>query len=144
MADYIGTYRSSYFQVTDEEAYESLKHHIIAEDIEFWDKEKDGKIYHGFGGYGSIIGSVDDLRAYEEGESNETPDYDLFTEKLSDIIQKGSACVIMAVGHEKLRYVMGDLTVITSGCVDYDSLESRARYVLEKKGINPDSVDMYY
>lgn len=144
MADYIGTYRSSYFQVTDEEAYESLKHHIAADDIEFWEREKDGKTYHGFGGYGSIIGYVDDLRAYEDGESDEVPDYDLFAEKLSGIIQKGSACVIMEAGHEKLRYVMGDLTVITSGCVDYDSLKSSARYILKKKGINPNSVDMYY
>ena len=56
-ANYNGTFRSSYFQVENEDTYESLKHHLVATDgVEFWDQEKGGAIYHAFGGYGSIIG----------------------------------------------------------------------------------------
>lgn len=146
MANYIGTFRSSYFRVEDEDAYEALKHHLVVtdDDIKFWNKEKDGAIYHGFGGYGSIVGYVEDARAYEDGESDEEPNYDRFAEELSKIIKEGDACVIMSAGHENLRYVLGDIAVITKNHVEYDSLEHRAREIMKKRGIDPSSVDMYY
>ena len=61
MANYNGMFRSSYFQVEDEDAYESLKHRlaVIDGDVEFWRKEKGGAIYHCFGGCGIIAGYVE-------------------------------------------------------------------------------------
>lgn len=146
MANYVSMFRSSYFRVKNENTYESLKHHLAVSDnnVEFWNKEKDGVIYHGFGGYGSIVGYVEDARAYEDGESDEEPDYDRFMEELSEIIKEGDACVIMSAGHENLRYVSGDVVVITKDHVKYDSLENRAREIMKDHGIDPNSVDMYY
>ena len=145
MANYNGTFRSSYFQVENEEAYESLKHHLVATDgVEFWDQEKDGEIYHGFGGYGCIVGYAEDAKAYEDGESNEEPDYDRFMNELSKIIKEGDACVIMSAGHEKLRYVAGVVTVITKNHVGFNSLVNCAEEILKDNGVDPSSVGMYY
>ena len=47
-------YRTNYFRVTDEEAYKKIYNNINAEDIEDFSEEKDGILYHGFGGFGSI------------------------------------------------------------------------------------------
>lgn len=143
MADYNGTFRSSYFQVENEETYESLKHHLVATDgVEFWDQEKGGAIYHAFGGYGSIIGYAEDAKSYEEGESDEEPDFDRFMNGLSKIIKEGDACVIMSAGHEKLRYVGGGVTVITKNRVEFDSLVNRSEEILKDHGVNPNSVYM--
>ena len=107
MANY-NAFRSSYFQVENEEAYESLKHHLVTTDgAEFWDQKKGGAIYHAFGGYGCIVGYVEDPKAYENGESNEEPDFDRFMNELSKIIKEGDACVIMSAGNEKIIYVGG-------------------------------------
>lgn len=146
MANYVGTFRSSYFRVEDENAYNSLKHHLVVtdNDVEFWSKEKDGEIYHGFGGYGSIVGYVEDARAYEDGESDEEPDYDRLMEELSEIIKEGDTCVIMSAGHENLRYVSGEVVVITKDHVEYDSLENRAREIMKDHGVDSSSIDMYY
>ena len=146
MANYIGTFRSSYFRVENEDAYESLKRHLVVtdDDVKFWNKEKDGAIYHGFGCYGSIVGYVEDVRAYEDCESDEEPDYDRFMEELSKIIKEGDACVIMSAGHENLRYVSGDVVVITKDHIEYDSLENRAKVIMKDHGINLSSVVMYY
>ena len=48
-------YRTNYFRVTDEEAYKKIYNNIYAEDIEDFSEEKDGILYHGFGGFGSIL-----------------------------------------------------------------------------------------
>lgn len=147
MANYIGTFRSSYFRVENEDAYESLKHHLVVtdDDVEFWNEEKDEEIYHGFGGYGDIVGYVENVKAYEDCESDEEqPDYDRFMKELSKIIKEGNACIIMSAGHEKLRYVSGDVVVIIKNHVEYDSLEHRAKEIMKNHGIDPSSVDMYY
>lgn len=47
-------YRTNYFRVTDENAYKKIYNNIDAEDIEDFSEEKDGMLYHGFGGFGSI------------------------------------------------------------------------------------------
>ena len=145
MANYNGTFRSSYFQVENEEVYESLKHHLVATDgVEFWDQKKGGAIYHAFGGYGSIVGYAEDAEAYENGESNEEPDFDRFMNELSKIIKEGDACVIMSAGHEKLRYVGGVVHVITKNHVEFNSLVKCAEEILKGHGVDPSSVGMYY
>ena len=66
-----------------------MKHHLVADDVEFWNEEKDEEIYHGFGGYGDIVGYVENVKTYEDCESDEEPDYDRFFEELSKVIKKG-------------------------------------------------------
>ena len=50
MANYISTHRTSYFRVTDEEAYEKLCKGLTGVD-EFFSEEKPDGLYHGFGGF---------------------------------------------------------------------------------------------
>ena len=146
MANYCCATRSSYFYVTDENKYEELKKHIADDgDLDFWDEKKEnGKIAHAFGGYCQIIGYVDDLEAYNNGESDETPDYDYFLQKLSEIIAPGSACVIFQAGSEKLRYVDGFVDVVMHNEVRCESLESIARDILKENDISPDNIEMFY
>ena len=146
MANYCCATRSSYFYVTDENKYEELKKHIADNgDLDFWDKKKEnGKIAHAFGGYCQIVGYVDDLETYNNGESDECPDFDFFLKKLSEIIAQDSACVIMQAGNEKLRYVDGFVDVVMHNKVKCKSLESITRDILEENGVNADRVELYY
>ena len=50
MADYVSAHRTSYFRVTDEDAYEKLCKGLVGVD-EFFSKEKPDGLYHGFGGF---------------------------------------------------------------------------------------------
>lgn len=51
MADYICTYRTNYFRVTDEEKYQKLINKLAGEDLEIFDDENSNGM-HGFGGTG--------------------------------------------------------------------------------------------
>lgn len=146
MANYCCVTRSSYFYVTDEEKYKELMTHVIDNGcLDFWDEEKEnGKIAHAFGGYCQILGCIDDLEAYNNGESEESPDYDYFLQKLSKIIAPNSACVIFQAGSEKLGYIDGFVDVVMHNKVKCESLESIARDILEKNDICPDSIEMFY
>lgn len=147
MANYCCAVRSSYFYVTDEEKYKELMEHIITSEdfLDCWDEKKDdGRIAHAFGGYSQIIGYVDDLEAYNNGESDVGPDYGYFLQKLSEIIAPGSACVIFQAGNEKLRYVNGFVDVVMHNEVRYESLESIARDILKENDISPDNIEMFY
>lgn len=53
MADYICTYRTNYFRVTDEEKYQKLINKLAGEDLEIFDDENSNGM-HGFGGTGSM------------------------------------------------------------------------------------------
>ena len=53
MADYKCTYRTNYFQVTDEEQYEKLFSKLRGDDLESFDNPEHPGL-HGFGGFGSL------------------------------------------------------------------------------------------
>lgn len=124
MAKYDCVFRTSYFYVTDEEKYEEFKKHIVVQDImngiNFWHKRgdlienddikfdtHDGRIAHAFGGYNQIKGY------YDGKESCPLPDYELFLQKLSEIVAPGSACVITEVGNNRLRFIGAKADIVT-------------------------------
>jgi len=143
MADYIGAFRSSYFRVEDENTYESLKCYLAGDDAEFWDKERDGEIYHCFGGYIDLSNCIEDAIC-EDGESDKEPNHGRFMEELSKIIKEGDACVIMSAGHDKLDYIAGDVAVITKDHVEIDSLVNRAEEIMRDHGVDPSYVAMHH
>lgn len=53
MADYKCTYRTNYFQVTDEEQYEKLFSKLHGDDLESFDDPEHPEL-HGFGGFGDL------------------------------------------------------------------------------------------
>lgn len=107
MANCTAVARTNYFRVTDEEKYQELFKHLVADSkIQDFSKEQDGILYHGFEVYSLIDYEVD-------GEY----DFDIFLEELQKILPKEEAFIYQDVGNEKLRYIEGSAIVLTAeGC----------------------------
>lgn len=171
MADYKCTYRTNYFQVTDEEQYEKLFSKLHGDDLESFDDSEHPDL-HGFGGFGDLeyrdILTVKEWMSRPEHEKpavffeatyvNEEwlwvpipdPDpetigklyvceviekedeYEIrtcdeksyviisdnrmfgFYQALQKILPDREAMILMEVGNEKLRYVVGLVTIVTN------------------------------
>lgn len=123
MANFDCVFRTSYFYVIDEQKYEEFKKHIVVRDnindINFWHRRGDciesdsiksdtnEKIRHAFGGHTQIKGYVEDI------EHDPFPDYDLFLQKLSEIVAPGSACIITEVGNNAFNFIGAKADVVT-------------------------------
>lgn len=116
MANYCCTIRTNYFKVKNEEQFRAIIEKTEGEgDIEVWEvKDSDGNKRFGFGLYGSIFGLT------EYGHEN---DYDNFIQALQYCVADDDAILIFESGNEKLRYVVGIATVITSNKVEYLDME---------------------
>ena len=127
MAKYNCVTRSSYFHVIDEFEYEKFKQHIVVRDsderIEFWhkvgDKLKSDSVYdgknmkHAFGGYAKLLGYVENIEHYDRELMKPPLDYNLFLQKLSEIVAPGSACIITEVGNNGLRFIGAKAEIVT-------------------------------
>lgn len=119
MADYLATARTNYFRVTNEEKYQELFKHLIANDeVRDFTEDRSGVLYHSFRAYGSIDYQVD-----LEDEESEC-DFDHFVKELQKILPEDEAFVYQESGHEKLRYVDGCALVVTSEEVRGECLSS--------------------
>lgn len=95
-------------------------------------KDEDGNTLHAFGCDGSIYGVPNGA---------EDNDFDLFLSELQKHIAPEDAVILMQSGHEKLRYVTGFATVITSGGIETISIDelaiSKAREMLKNIEYSP-------
>ena len=112
MANYEATVRTNFFSVKNPTALKELIDSIEAEDTVslFTHELPDGSMQYGFGCYGSLFGIQDN----EDG-------LHAFYEALQKLVCENDAILIFEIGYEKLRYVVGCCTVITSTdmqCVD--------------------------
>ena len=138
MANYCSTVRTNYFHVKDPEKFRELMSRVYGneESIDIWEKkDPDGNLVFGFGVYGGISG-LRPAEYIEEGDDEEDS-YDDFTAALQEHVAEDDAIIIMESGHEKLRYVIGLATVITStACEMIDmttAAKKRARTLLNNK-----------
>lgn len=123
MANWYGASRTNYFRVTDEEKYEELIGRLSCEDeIHDFSYEKDGEIWHGFGAYDSISFLADE-------DDEEWYHIDYFVDELSEILNENDVFICMCSGHEKLRYVTGEVIVATKTEKTYLDMET---YAVEK------------
>lgn len=104
--NFLGTERTNYFRVTDEERYEELFSRLCGESTieDFSKKDKDGNILHAFGASSSI-----DYRASEDDW-----DMDIFYEEIQKILPDGEAFIHVGAGHEGLRYLSAWAYVVTN------------------------------
>lgn len=111
MANYVCVTRTNYFRVKDEEIFTNLMKRVVADEtVDVWRTvSDDGTLYFGFGLYGSIYG----LHG-EDAEEDDDADIDEFFDALSKCVADDDAIIVMESGHEKMRYVIGRATVITS------------------------------
>lgn len=111
MANYECVTRSNYFHVKDPAAFRKFMSRVYGGDtVDLWEeKDANEQIVFGFGVYGDIIGFVP-----ENDDDEQDCDYDTFLDELQKHIAEDDAVIILESGHEKLRYVIGRATVITS------------------------------
>lgn len=171
MVNYHGACRTSYFRVTDEEAYKELMKRVCWGDNEPADltkKDKDGTVWHAFGCYGPVnFGCYGPVNFYvdprkldipentkrdimagiisvEEVEPDDPYDEIGWIKDLQKIIHPDDAFVMFSVGNDKLRSVSGNVTVVTSTNYTVDDLDSIAFGRLKRAGIDPNKVEFYY
>lgn len=109
MANYECTTRTNYFRVKDETAFRDLMSRIYGSEdtIELWEADDNGSPLFAFGCYGGISG----LKAEDDDEND---DFDSVIDELQKCVANDDAIIIFEVGNEKLRYLTGLATIITS------------------------------
>ena len=126
MAEYCCTVRTNYFHVKDAEAFRVFMARVYGSEDPiklFEEKDCSGNPIFGFGTYGGISGlrnSMDD----DDEDADETA-YDEFIAGLQEHIAD-DAVIILEAGHEKLRYVVGSATIITSQDIKHLDLTNLA------------------
>lgn len=118
MANFYATTRTNYFRVKDKQAFFNLMKGVETDGdkIDVWEEE-DGTV--GFGLVGCIMG-------FGTGDGSFEFEYDAFANALRDLVEEGDAIIILEVGAEKLRYVSGTATIITSYGTKYVNLTDEA------------------
>ena len=142
MANFIGTARTNYFHVTDEEKYKYLFNGLVGSDdeiISFDETDKNGKILHGFGSYSSIYWSPSKADGNPDWLDEDDADgYEDFLNQLSKILPEDEAFVLIDVGHEKLRYLSGFATIVTNKDIKYVDLTNTTQTVAREMLQKPD------
>lgn len=115
MANYNCVIRTNYFHVKDENTFEEFLKKVSGDDFHIF---REGDMF-GFGCYGSIYG-------ISENNEDDEDDYDAFLEGLQKQIVDDEAIIITEAGYEKLRYVSGYATVITSQKISTINLEDKS------------------
>lgn len=116
MANYNAVIRTNYFHVNDKEKFLELVPQICAEGkIEvLHNKDENGSDLYALGVNGVIQGIVTD----PDGEA----DYDGFLAVLQECVANKDAILLLEAGHEKMNYIVGAATVITSTEIRYLNL----------------------
>lgn len=127
MSEYICTVRSNYFHVKDPALFRDFMGRVYGSEdkIFLWqEQDEEGKPVFGFGTHGAIAG-LKNAEADDDDLLDESA-YDEFIRGLQEHVSEGDAVILMEVGHEKLCYVTGAATILTSGGQEYLSLAEMA------------------
>lgn len=139
MANYICTFRTNYFKVKDDKKFEEFMTHVYAEDLElFHMTDKNGNKLYGFGGYGAISGYFNSKEDYVDNDEAWDNAYDNFIDGLAMQVAEDDAILIFESGNEKLRYVVGSVTVITSKGYEYRDITDVGVEMAKQMLNNPD------
>ena len=122
MANSISRTRTNYFKVTSEDDFLKLIDDCATDDpqgIEVWTRDdEDGEKRYAFGCEGDFLG----LRDGEDEDCDY--DYDGFVEELKKLLPDNEAAIITSICYEKLRFVSGDVFVVTNVMHDLVTLHS--------------------
>ena len=129
MANYYEMTRTNYFKITDSDKFKEICEEITSESgVEFDVTEKDGKLY-------GCISSESIIMLNDEDES---VDVESFYKKLQTVLEEDDAIIFISIGHEKLRYLVGMITVITKDDIQYINLEDKAMELARTMLKNPE------
>ena len=126
MAYYYCVVRTNYFHVKDSEKFEKLMNSAYGseDEVDIWrEKDDQGNLVFGFGVYGGIAGIFNDD---EDPEDADDP-LDNFLHGLQNCVAEDDAVIIFEIGHENLRYLVGNAIVITSKKIEYCDISEWAQ-----------------
>lgn len=138
MANYCCTIRTNYFHVKDEEKFRALMDRVYGceDNIELWQEhDANGNTVFGFGVYGGISG-LRNAGADEDDEYDESS-YDEFIDGLQECVADNDAIIILEAGNEKMRYIIGAATIITSSKFAYLDITDLAKQKASEFLCNP-------
>lgn len=116
MANYVGRFRTNYFKVNDEEAFDKWLTTYLADAEKITKDDRMGFL------------SYDSFEFYDP-DGNEEIDEDVAFQELQDLLCDGEACVVHEIGYEKFRYFVSGGTIITKSTINFFSFED---FLLEK------------
>lgn len=127
MANYCCIIRTNYFRVKDPEEFRAFMKRVygIEDAVQLWEERNtDGDVLFAFGSCGGISG-LHGAAADEEDDADESA-YDEFISGLQTHVANDDAVLILEAGHEKMRYVVGSATIVTSTDCDHLSITDLA------------------
>ena len=138
MANYCCAVRTNYFRVRDEKVFCEFMECVYGceDEIHVWEETApNGDKLFGFGCYGGISGVRNS--ADEDNDDCDTA-YDEFIDGLQACVADGDAIIILESGNEKLRYLVGQATIITSDKVAGFEMHDWAMEAAARMLNNPD------
>lgn len=127
MANYLCSVRTNYFHVKDEDKFREMMSQVYGceDSVDLWQEtDNEGKTVFGFGCYGGISGVINAKE--DENEDVDETAFDEFISGLQKCVADDDAIIIFEVGNEKLRYLVGSATVITSKSIEYLNIQQLA------------------
>ena len=129
MANYYEMTRTNYFKITDSDKFKEICEEITSESgVEFDVTEKDGKLY----------GCISCESIIMLNDEDESVDVESFYKKLQTVLEEDDAIIFTSIGHEKLRYLVGMIIVITKDDIQYINLEDKAMELARTMLKNPE------
>lgn len=117
MADYIAMGRTNYFHVTDEDKYQELIKGLVSNGYWYdFSRVEDSGVIHAFGFDGCF-----DWTDPEDEDQDSNLDY--FLDEIQKILPDGEAFMCFEIGHEKFRYVVGEVCVVTKPEIAWFNLD---------------------
>lgn len=124
MASYLCAIRTNYFRVTEEEKFKNLIDEFLSGSCEVFTRTdvNSNKLV----GFGS-----DENNNWPEDETG-------FVSGLQECLAEDDSIIVLEVGHEKLRYLVGTATIITRSSIETIDLTSLAISKAAEMLGNPD------
>lgn len=128
MANYVGYTRTNYFRVNDEQKFVSILSKCYTcegEELEEMAINTDEGRKVGFYCEDSLLG-------YAENPEDTDYNLDAFYQDLQSLLPDDDAILITEVGKEKMRYLVGRITVLTKNNIQCKSLDSLGKEMARK------------
>ena len=124
MASYVCAIRTNYFRVTEEEKFRNLIDEFLSGSCEVFRRtDVNSNKLVGFGSDENINWPEDDTG---------------FVSGLQECLAEDDSIIVLEVGHEKLRYLIGAATIITRSSIETIDLTSLAISKAAEMLGNPD------
>lgn len=148
MANSIYKTRTNYVHVSDEERFREICRLCTTSDGDrltaITSKDDNGKPVIGFYTESDVDGylldennNIADVDADDfDDESDYETSYDRFLKDIQSVLDPADALIITTIGYEKMRWLIGNTTIVTRNDIKYENLESlslnMARKMLNK------------